>query len=82
MTHHHYTKEKGWELCPLSDLDHPLPLPNDLDECPPHGIARPLTVNGQIVVTCYDCDDLFTTNNADLDDSDYRWRCYGCLSID
>ena len=87
MNHHHYTKEKGWELCPLSDIDCPLRLPNDLDDCPPHGIARPslqndLVVNGETVVTCYDCDELFTTSNADLDDADYLWRCYGCLSLD
>ena len=86
MNHHHYTKGKGWELCPLSDLDHPLPLPNDLDDCPPHGIPRPqfmneLIVNGEAVVTCYDCDELFTTSNADLDDADYLWRCYDCLSL-
>lgn len=54
----------------------------DLDDCPPHGINRPLTVNGQIVVTCHDCDLLITTNNGDLDDGDFLWRCYECLSID
>ena len=57
------------------------------DDCPPHAIKRPqfmndLIVNGQAVVTCYDCDELFTTSNADLDDGDYLWRCYGCLSLD
>ena len=62
------------------------PLMN-LDDCPPHGIKRPqfmndLVVNGQAVVACYDCDNLFTTDNCDLDDSDYLWRCYGCLSLD
>ena len=83
MNHHHYIEGKGWELCPLSDLDHPL----SEDMAPPHGITRPqfmndLIVNGQAVIACHDCDELFTTSNADLDDADYLWRCYGCLSLD
>jgi hypothetical protein len=85
--HYHYEKGQGWKLCPLTSTDCPVSLPKDLDDCPPHGIARPslqndLVVNGETVVTCYDCDELFTTSNADLDDADYRWRCYGCLSIE
>ena len=85
--HQHYTEGKGWEFCPLPSIDCPISLPKDLDDCPPHGIARPslqndLVVNGETVVTCYDCDELFTTSNADLDDADYQWRCYGCLSLD
>ncbi|CAB4182452.1 hypothetical protein UFOVP1083_1 [uncultured Caudovirales phage] len=52
------------------------------DDCPPHGISRPLVVNGETVVTCYDCDLLYTTSNTDLDDYDHEWRCYGCLSLD
>jgi hypothetical protein len=45
-------------------------------------LQNDLVVNGETVVTCYDCDELFTTSNADLDDADYLWRCYGCLSLD
>ena len=60
----------------------------DNDNAPAHGIPRPsaqvarITVNGETVIACYDCDELFTTSNADLDDADYLWRCYGCLSLD
>ena len=86
MTHYHYDG-KDWYPCKVSDNDFCALPSNNADDCPPHGIARPslqndLVVNGETVVTCYDCDELFTTSNADLDDGDYLWRCYGCLSLD
>jgi hypothetical protein len=48
------------------------------DDCNPHGIPRPLIVNGETVLTCCDCLGLFTISHGDINDSTHLFECYDC----
>jgi hypothetical protein len=48
------------------------------DDCNPHGIPRPLIVNGETVLTCCECLDMFTSSCGDISDADHLFRCYEC----
>ena len=48
------------------------------DDCNPHGLARPLIVNNQVVLTCQDCEYLFTSDYGDIDDKTQDFQCYTC----
>jgi hypothetical protein len=82
MTRHfHYHPENParhrWVICPDSDLDCPLPLPNDPDHAPAHGIKRPLVVNQEIVDSCFHCDGLWTADLIDI-----NGLCPECAMLD
>jgi hypothetical protein len=53
-------------------------MPNlNPDDCSPHGIERPLIVNGEIVDSCHHCEQLWTGDELDV-----TGLCPECVLLD
>lgn len=79
----HLTTQRKADMNEVEKVQELMKKEKDRDNAPPHGIPRPLIVNGCIVSPCTDCSTLWTDNyltNPSADGNPMWDRCPECYA--